>query len=89
MTDIKSSVFHVLENFPDCGEDIKRLFKENREVQTVCEDYRLCTEALQYWNQSLKKEAPVRRQEYGQLLQELADEIRQSLNSSIQRTVNH
>jgi hypothetical protein len=83
MTVIKSSVFNVLEKFPDRSGDIKRLFKENREFQTVCEDYRQCAEALQYWNQSDEKDAPARRQEYSALAQELAAEILQHLNESI------
>ena len=83
MTIIKSSVFHVLEKFPDRGEDIKRLYKESQEFQSVCEDYRLCAEALQHWTQSNEKEASIRRQEYEQLFQELMDEIYLYLNESV------
>jgi hypothetical protein len=83
MTVIKSSVFHVLEKFPDRAGDIKRLYKESPEFQTICEDYRQCAEALHHWNQSNEKEAPTRRQEYEQLLQELMDEIWLCLNKSI------
>ena len=75
MTVIKSSVFHVLEKFPDRAGDIKRLYKENQEFQTMCEDYRQCAEALHHWNQSNEKEALARRREYAQLFQELVDEI--------------
>jgi hypothetical protein len=49
----------------------------------VCEDYRLCAEALHHWNQSHEKEAPARRQEYEQLFQELMDEICLYLNESV------
>ena len=82
MTVIKSSVFNVLEKFPERSGDIKRLFKEDREFQTVCEDYRQCAEALQHWNQSNEKDAPARRREYATLLQELMDEIYQYLNNA-------
>ena len=75
MTVIKSSVFHVLGKFSDRAGIIKRLYKENQDFQTVCDDYRLCAEALHYWNQSHEKKAAIRRQEYELLLQELADEI--------------
>lgn len=75
MTIIKSSVFHVLEKFPNRAGDIKRLYKENQEFQTMCGDYRQCAEALHHWNHSHGKEAPTRRQEYEQLLKELMDEI--------------
>ena len=83
MTIIKSSVFHVLEKFPDRAGDIKRLYKKNQEFQIICEDYRQCAEALHHWNQSNQKEAATRRQEYEQLLQELVDEICLYLNKSI------
>ena len=83
MTVIQNSVFHVLEVFPGRGGDIKRLYKESPEFQTICEDYRQCAEALQHWNQSRKKEAPARRREYAQLLQELVDEIWLCLDKAI------
>lgn len=83
MTVIKSSVFHVLEKFPEQCEDIKRLFKESLEFQTMCNDYRQCAEALQYWNQSDDKHAPARKQEYALLLKELVDEIRMCLNITV------
>jgi len=83
MTVIKSSVFNVLETFPGNRDDIKRLFKENREFQSICEDYRQCAEALHHWSQSKAKEAPARRQEYALLRQELMDEIGMYLNKSV------
>lgn len=85
MTVIKISLFHVLEKFPDSGEYIKQLFKESRDFQIMCEDYRQCAEALQHWNQSNDKSAPVRRKEYASLLQELADEIREWRNILAQK----
>jgi hypothetical protein len=55
MTVIKSSVFQVLEKFPDRAGDIKRLYKESQEFQTVCEDYRLCAEACTTGINRMKK----------------------------------
>lgn len=83
MTVIKSSVFHVLEKFPGRAGDIKRLYEESQEFQTVCEDYRQCAEALNHWSQSHENEAPIRRQEYEQLLQELVDEFWLYLNEEV------
>jgi hypothetical protein len=82
MTVIQSSVFKILEIFPDCSNKIKKLYKASQEFHSVCEDYRLCAEALQHWNQSNDKHAPARRLEYKMLLQELVDEIRLFLNKS-------
>ena len=83
MTVINSSVFQVLEKFPGRSDDIKRLFRENREFHTICEDYRQCAEALHHWSQSSEKEAPARRREYALLRQELMDEICLYLSNSI------
>ena len=83
MTIIKSSVLHVLEKFPDRAGDVKRLYRQSQEFKIVCEDYRLCAEALHHWNHSLKKEAPARRNEYEHLFQELVDEIYMYLNESV------
>lgn len=83
MTLLKSSVFHVLEKFPDRAGEIKRLYKKSQDFQTVCDDYRQCAEALHHWNHSHEKEAPLRRQEYAQLFQELMDEICLYLNESV------
>jgi hypothetical protein len=83
VTVIKSSVFHVLEKFPERAGDIKRLYRKNQEFQTVCDDYRQCAEALHHWNRSHEKAAPIRRLEYAQLFQELVDEICLYLNDSI------
>ena len=83
MTVIKSSVFPVLQKFPDRAGDIKKLYKESRAFQTVCDDYRLCADALHHWRQSNAKEAASRRQEYEQLFRELMEEIYLYLNESV------
>ena len=83
MTITKSSVFHVLEKFPDRAGEIKRLYKENQDFHIMCEDYRQCAEALHHWNQSHRKEAVTRRREYEQLFQELMDEICLYLNEAV------
>ncbi len=72
----------VLSEFPDHNQTIKRLFRENETFQTLCEDYRKCSQALKYWNQSASEKAPDRRKEYRMLLQDLAQEILQNVNES-------
>jgi hypothetical protein len=83
MTVIKRCVFNILEKFPGRIDDIKRLLRENQDFQTICEDYHRCAEALHHWSQSNEKEAPIRRQEYEQLFQELMDEICLYLNEAV------
>ena len=72
----------VLAEFPDHENTIKRLFRENETFQSLCEDYRQCSGALKYWNQSAAEEAPVRGEEYGTLLRDLAEEILQIVDAS-------
>ena len=77
---IRTSVFTVLERFPDRKDTVKQLFKENETFQSVCEDYLKCAEALRHWSQSASEEASVRREEYAELLQDLEAEILQCLD---------
>ena len=72
----------VLSKFPEHRETIKRLFKKKESFQTLCEDFRQCSEALKYWNRSASEVAPVRREEYRALLRDLAGEILQTVNES-------
>mgnify|MGYP006309089915 CR=1 FL=1 len=81
MTVIPSCLFYVVRSFPGRGDDIKRLFRENENFHTLCEDYELCAEALKRWNESASKAAPARIREYAELLEDLESEIRKSLET--------
>ena len=80
MTVIHSSVFSVIKNFPEQKNVIKHLIKKKDSFLTLCEDYRLCKEALEHWNRSELQEAYIRKREYRSLLQELEAEILQNVN---------
>ena len=80
MTLLRTNLSTVLEKFPEHQETIKRLFRVNESFQTLCEDYRQCSKALRYWSHSASEEAPARREEYGDLLQDLSEEILQTLD---------
>lgn len=82
MAVIKSSLFHVLKRFPEHKDAIHQHFRKNENFQTICDDYRQCAEALDRWNGSTSEEAPARRNEYADLLQDLESEILQTLNES-------
>jgi hypothetical protein len=75
MTVVPPGLFIVMKQFPDHKEAVKRLFAESENFQSVCEDYRICSEALRYWNQSASEEATARREEYAGILQDLEGEI--------------
>ena len=82
MSVLRTSLSVVLTKFPDHEETIKSLFKVNDSFRSLCEDYRQCAEASRYWNQSASEEAPARREEYGDLLQDLSEEILQNVKES-------
>jgi len=82
MSVVQTSVFTVLERFPDRGETVKRLFRESEIFQDVCDDYRRCAKALRYWTESEHIDASKRRREYLGLLNDLGAEIKQSLDEA-------
>jgi hypothetical protein len=79
---IEPGLFLVFERFPDRKAAVKALYRECENFQSLCEDYRQCTAALRYWQQSSEDYAPARRHEYTALLQELEEEIVKFLNVS-------
>ena len=82
MAVIKSSLFQVLKRFPEHKDTIHQHFRKKENFQNICDDYRQCAEALNHWNGSTSEEAPARRNEYADLLQDLESEILQTLNES-------
>jgi hypothetical protein len=82
MTVIRPSLFIVMKQFPDHKEVIKRLFMESENFRNICEDYRLCDEALRNWDHSTSEERTARREEYAAILRELEKEILENLLNS-------
>jgi hypothetical protein len=80
MTVIEPNLFCVVKRFPGRKRLIFEIFKKNSNFQAICDDYRQCSEALARWKQSASEEAPARKKEYSDLLQELELEILQILN---------
>ena len=75
MSIIHSSVFLVIKKFPEHKGVIHRLSECDDEFLALCEDYRICKEALEYWDVSDSEKAPDRSSEYRSLLKELENEI--------------
>lgn len=71
----------IMEQFPEEGPTLRRLFKESMSFQSLCDDYQECLSELQNWLQSTSEEAPAWRGEYAHLLQELEQEVRQYLKN--------
>jgi hypothetical protein len=75
----KAALTSVLEKFPEAAVGIRELFQQSSSFQSLCEDYRDCLAAWQYWRQAASEEAPALCQSYTELLQELEQEVRQYL----------
>jgi len=80
MAVIKMNILAVNERFPKHKMTIKRLYWEDETFQTICEDYQSCCQVLARLSQSTAEEAPARRREYLDLLQDLELEILQYLD---------
>jgi hypothetical protein len=79
----------VLKRFPEERAALQRLFRKNASFQSLCDDYRDCLAALQYWDQSTSGEAPALARAYTELLGELEEEVRQFLDSDRASPIIH
>ena len=68
-----------MQRFPDQRDTIREMYQANESFQSLCHNYQKCGEALDHWTQSKHTDAPERRREYAELLNELELEIVQSL----------
>jgi hypothetical protein len=75
----KAAVVLIMEKFPEAATRIWELFQQSYSFQSLCEDYRDCLTAWQYWGQAATAGAPALFQSYADLLQELEEEVRQYL----------
>lgn len=64
--------------FPNDNHTIDLLMAQDPEFPTLCEDYEVCVDALQYWDKSKEPEAETRVAEYRALIHDLEDEIHQA-----------
>ena len=83
MTIIRPGLFLIMQRFPDKRDLLRYWFVNNKSFQSICKDYQRCSDALAYWANSERENAPDRHQEYFTLLQELESDILQSLVNGI------
>jgi len=76
-----SLLSRVFARFSDQKAVILRLLQDNHSFRILCRDYQECGEALAYWTDAASQEAPVRTQEYRELLDELEKEIEDYLQN--------
>jgi uncharacterized protein YdcH (DUF465 family) len=79
---IQPGLFVIMQRFPQYRDALRHLYLNNESFQTICDDYRKCSNALSHWTQSKHEEAPERCSEYLGLLRDLESEIKQSLGES-------
>ena len=68
-------LYAILQRYPEYSETIARLFKEDDSFRSLCNDYRLCLNAFNYWNEMNSEKAQARQVEYDDLLRELEEEV--------------
>ena len=83
----ESSIYRVIERFPEDRPSLERLWEINASFQSLCGEYEDCSAALKYWQQSVAEDARGYRDEYAALLQELEEEIVYYLENIDQGTV--
>lgn len=81
MAVIHPGIFQVIKLFPDSKSTIIGLFNSDDTFKSMCEDYRKCDDALQYWRRFDSNEAVQRIEEYNALLRILESEIGQYFKS--------
>ena len=75
----KAAMVAVMEKFPEAVARICELFQKSASFKSLCEDYRDCLAAWQYWQQAASEDAPALYQSYAELLEELEQEVREYL----------
>jgi hypothetical protein len=78
----RARLLPLLRRFPKARAALQSLFRDNPSFQSLCEDYRDCLAALQYWEQSTSGDAPALAGAYAELLGELEQEVRQFLKDN-------
>jgi hypothetical protein len=69
----------VLGKFPEAATEIRPFFRQSPAFHSLCEDYRDCQAAWEYWRQAASDESQAVCQSYAELLRELEEEVRQYL----------
>ena len=61
--------------FPDLAGKIERAYEESGEFRSICSDLLECDRALTHWNSVNTDDGAARREEYGELLDSLKQEV--------------
>ena len=83
MAVIYPGIFQVLKRFPEQREEIVKCFNDNDFFPALCQDYKQCSEALQFWSRKDSDESLQRKAEYEELLHSLEVEILQYVKNGL------
>ena len=76
MSVIHLGLYAVIERFPDCESEFRKLYLEDDLFPSLCDSYKQCADAIRYWAEAKDDDvAPERQREYQTLLEELETEI--------------
>lgn len=75
MAVIHPNIFQVMKRFPEQRREIAQCFHDSESFQSLCEDYKQCNQALQFWSRVNSAESMQRKAEYKELFQSLEFEI--------------
>ncbi|MEJ2589232.1 MAG: hypothetical protein P8165_16980 [Deltaproteobacteria bacterium] len=89
MSVIKPNIFSVVRRFPRREQAIKGLFRTSDSFRTLCEDYHLCTQALERWNAADTEVSQARVAEYSALMEELEAELIEALDQYHETQLNN
>jgi hypothetical protein len=62
-------------SFPRHASEIERAYDESGEFRSICADMLVCEKALVHWNKVNTDDGAARREEYGELLESLKQEV--------------
>jgi hypothetical protein len=86
---IHPGLFLIMKRFPANRDKLHQLYLSSSSFQTLCDDYRKCTEALEHWTRSRDDRASERSREYRELKQSLELEIEEYIGPEASRPGCH
>ena len=81
VTHQKKAVKTAVGFFPRYAGEIKRAYEESGEFRSICSDLHACDRALIHWSNINTDDGAARKEEYGELLESLKQDVLNCLRS--------
>jgi hypothetical protein len=75
----------IKRRFAGCNDAVDQAFDSSESFRGLCRDYLACATALAQWRRSDSTDAPIRAEEYAELLAELGTEVQVRLQETDRR----